>query len=264
MTAPRTRREPPRFRRLEVKRTDRVGPRLVSVTLGGAELDGFLLADPAASVRVLLPRPEAVEPEVPAWRGNEFLLPDGSRPTIRTLTPRRHNPGGHELEVQVVLHGSGAVSEWAESVEAGAVVAVSGPGRGYAVEADAPGFLVAGDETAIPAMSQLLESLPPERPVQVLVEVATPDGRVELPAHPAATVEWLDRPGGEPPGSTLLAAIRASTIELRTKVWAAGEAAGVQRIRRHLFDERDVARADATVRGYWKAGRAGGDGEGSG
>jgi NADPH-dependent ferric siderophore reductase len=40
-------------------------------------------------------------------------------------------------------------------------------------------------------------------------------------------------------------------------VWAAGEAAAVQRIRRHLFEERSMARAHTTVRGYWKHGRAG-------
>ena len=40
-------------------------------------------------------------------------------------------------------------------------------------------------------------------------------------------------------------------------VWAAGEAAAVQRIRRYLFDERRDARDRTTVRGYWKHGRGG-------
>jgi NADPH-dependent ferric siderophore reductase len=38
-------------------------------------------------------------------------------------------------------------------------------------------------------------------------------------------------------------------------VWAAGEAAAMQRLRRHLFDERGVPRSAAVVRGYWKRGR---------
>jgi NADPH-dependent ferric siderophore reductase len=42
------------------------------------------------------------------------------------------------------------------------------------------------------------------------------------------------------------------------RVWAAGEAAAVQRIRRHLFQDRQLPRAQATVRGYWKHGRSGG------
>jgi NADPH-dependent ferric siderophore reductase len=44
-------------------------------------------------------------------------------------------------------------------------------------------------------------------------------------------------------------------------VWAAGEAAAMQRLRKHLFEERDIPRARTTIRGYWKHGRAGGDDE---
>jgi NADPH-dependent ferric siderophore reductase len=40
-------------------------------------------------------------------------------------------------------------------------------------------------------------------------------------------------------------------------VWAAGEAAAMQRIRRHLFDEREIPRPRTWIRGYWKHGRAG-------
>jgi NADPH-dependent ferric siderophore reductase len=40
-------------------------------------------------------------------------------------------------------------------------------------------------------------------------------------------------------------------------VWVAGEAAAMQRIRRHLFEDRGLSRAQASVRGYWKHGRGG-------
>ncbi|MFL6242724.1 MAG: siderophore-interacting protein [Acidimicrobiia bacterium] len=51
----RLRREPPAFRHVEVRRVERLTPRLVRVTFGGAELAGFTVDQPAASVRVLLP-----------------------------------------------------------------------------------------------------------------------------------------------------------------------------------------------------------------
>ena len=53
----RVRREPPRFRRVEVRHVVSVTPRLLRVTLGGSELEGFHVELPAASVRVLLPAP---------------------------------------------------------------------------------------------------------------------------------------------------------------------------------------------------------------
>ena len=197
---------------------------------------------------------------VPTWEGNEFLLPDGSRPAIRTFTPRRLGDDG--LDLDVVLHGDGPASAWAEAAEPGDEVAISGPGRGYAIDPEAAAFLLAGDETAIPAISQLLEALPDGPPVQVHVEVAHPDGRLELPDHPGTTVDWCDLPEGAPPGDALVAAVCDTDVGPGTPVWVAGEAAAVQRIRRHLFEERGLPRSQATVRGYWKHGRSGGaDGE---
>ncbi|TML63714.1 MAG: hypothetical protein E6G14_17935, partial [Actinobacteria bacterium] len=83
VTAPRRlRREPPAFREVEVRRVERLSPRLVRVTLSGSELAGFTVEQPAASVRVLLPSSGAGDLVAPSWNGNEFLLPDGRRPTI--------------------------------------------------------------------------------------------------------------------------------------------------------------------------------------
>jgi NADPH-dependent ferric siderophore reductase len=238
-----------------------VSPRLVRATLAGSQLEGFALDLPAASVRLLLPSPDAPELIVPVWNGNEFLLPDGRRPTIRTLTPRRADPEANELDIEIVVHGNGAASEWAGTAAPGDLVAVSGPGRGYTIDRAAPLFLLAGDETAIPAVSQLLELLPTETPVRVHLEVAQADARVGLPEHPLASVTWHDLPPGAPPGDTLVDAVQNEDLDTGVRVWAAGEAAAVQRIRRHLFEDRGLTRTQAVVRGYWKHGRGGDDAE---
>jgi NADPH-dependent ferric siderophore reductase len=230
---------------------------LLRITLAGPELDGFALEQPAASVRLLLPSSPDGDLVFPTWNGNEFLLADGRRPVIRTFTPRRFDRDAGALDLEVVVHGRGAAAEWAQAVGPGGAAAISGPGRGYVVDRNAPAFFLGGDETAIPAISQLLETLPSELPTQVRVEVAHPDARLALPAHPRATVEWLDRPSDAAPGDALGAAVRDADLAPGTRVWVAGEAAAVQRIRRHLFDERNVPRAETTVRGYWKLGRRG-------
>lgn len=255
-TPDRVRREPPKFRRVSVQRVERVGPRLIRVTLAGPELEGFVVEEPAASVRVLLPPPGERELVLPVWNGNEFRLPDGRRAPIRTLTPRRVDPDALELDVDIVVHGGGAASAWAQAAAPGDEAAVSGPGRGYAVDPAARAYLLAGDETAIPAISQLLEAIPAEASVQVRVEVAEPSGRIELPRHPGAAVEWCDLAEGGTAGDALVAAVRAANIGADTHVWVAGEAAAVQRVRRHLFDERGLPRSQGHVRGYWKWGRS--------
>jgi NADPH-dependent ferric siderophore reductase len=70
-------------------------------------------------------------------------------------------------------------------------------------------------------------------------------------------VAWLEPVAGGAPGDALLEWLTDRPIGEATRVWVAGEAAAVHRIRRHLFDDRKLPRSQAVVRGYWKLGRAG-------
>jgi NADPH-dependent ferric siderophore reductase len=255
----RARREPPAFRAARVAGISRVTPRLVRVTVAGPQLEGLVIDQPAASVRLLLPDPGRRELVVPAWTGNEFVLPDGRRPVIRTLTPLRPDPVAQSLDLEIVVHGGGALTAWVGSADVGDEVALSGPGRGYPVDPDAPGFLLAGDESALPAIGQVLQALPPAKPVRVIAEVTGPEARRDLPAADRLTVDWCDLPAGAAPGDAVVAAVVAATAGLTegTRIWAAGEAAAMQRIRRHILDELGVPRSQTWIRGYWKHGRAG-------
>ena len=254
------RRRPPPFRRVRVLRTERLSSRMGRVTLAGSELEGLRVEQPAASVRVLLPPADEGELIIPGWSGNEFLLPGGCRPTIRTLTPRHLDSERLELDVDVVIHDGGAASEWAQTVRPGDWAAVSGPARGYSIDPDGPSFFLAGDETAIPAISQLLELLPAGKPVHTEIEIAVSGARVTLPERPGATIKWLVLPAGAPPGEAVVDAVRDAELGPETRVWVAGEAAAVQRIRRQLHGERGLPRDHASIRGYWKYGRLGGAG----
>ena len=162
-----------------------------------------------------------------------------------------------ELDVDIVVHERGVASDWVRAAAPGARAAVSGPGRGWAYDEQAESFLLAGDESAVPAIGQLLEVLPAERAVSVHIEVSRPDGRSPLPPHPRATVQWWDAAAGDPPGDALVGSVAGAPLAPTTQLWVAGEAAAVQRIRRILFEERGLSRSRATVRGYWKHGRAG-------
>jgi len=84
-------------------------------------------------------------------------------------------------------------------------------------------------------------------------------------AGPAAPAAGTSHPcpasgAGETGRDTLVDAVRNEDLDADVRVWAAGEAAAVQRIRRYLFQDRGLARTQAVVRGYWKHGR-GGDAE---
>jgi len=220
---------------------------MTRVILGGNELVSFSIDLPAASVRLLLPTDS--ELEIPRWQGNEFLLANGTRPIIRTFTPRRFEPEALELHIDVVLHGSGIASAWAQNAQPGDRVAVSGPGRGYEIDPNAAAFLIAGDETAIPAICQLLEHLP-NVPITVHISVTGADAKVDL--HRDVDITWhVDSPDSDADDS-LFQAIAATELAPATHIWAAGEAKSMQRIRSYLFREIEFPRPQATVRGYWK------------
>lgn len=235
---------------------------MVRVVLGGPELVGLERGTPGSSVRLLLPRDDGVL-EVPAWNGNEFRWADGTRARIRTLTPLEVRSGADadtaELDLDIVLHGSSPLTRWARSAleEEPLETAISGTGSGYEIDPGATSYVVLGDESAVPAITTLLAALSPSAQVEVVVERRPDAEPVELPAHPGATVTWAVLTEGAAPGSTLVEVVDGMELGPDTRVWAAGEAAGVQRLRKLLLDGRGLPRSHASIRGYWKAGREG-------
>jgi NADPH-dependent ferric siderophore reductase len=251
----RVRRQPSPFRRVTVAAIDDLSPHMRRFVLAGPELDGFAIDAPGASVRLLLPPRGADAIVMPTWTGNQFELPTGERAPIRTFTPRRVTSDPPTLTIDIVLHERGAASDWARTVAVGDQTAVSGPGRGYDIDPATTSYLLLGDATAIPAISQLLEALPSTASVDVEIEVAHAEERLDLPEHAGATVTWHTGVEGAVPGDRLVAVVEG-LAPIPGAIWAAGEAAAMQRIRNLLFVEAGLPRSQATVRGYWKHGRS--------
>jgi NADPH-dependent ferric siderophore reductase len=232
-----------------VERTE-LSPRLLRIRLEGDVLRRLQVPQVAMSVRLVVPWPGDDELVVPEWQGNEFLLPDGSRPALRTFTPLDHDADSGRLTLEVVRHDGGAVSAWAERSEPGSEAALSGCSAGYDLPTVADRLMVLGDETAIPAIRQILDAAPAGLDLDVHIEVVRPDAELDLPAT------WHVTPDGATPGTEIAGVVEAlDELPDGTYVWAAGEAGAMQRIRTHLFRRLGVERERAAVRGYWKPAR---------
>ena len=232
-----------------------MSPRLLRVTLVGEVFGRIEIDQPAMSVRFVVAWP-GEQLELPEWNGNEFLLSDGRRPALRTFTPLRHDAERRTLDLEVVRHDGGAVSGWAEAAHRGSTAAFSGPGAGYDFPDGAQRLMVIGDETALPAIRQLVEMAPPRLALDIHVETVVAEARLDLGAREIDEVTWYDTPTGALPGGALAARVeQLSGLPDDTHVWAAGEASAVQRIRNHLFKTLGVERSRGTVRGYWKPAR---------
>lgn len=247
-----------------VRRVDAVSEHLVAMTFTGPGLDGFELTDPAQHIQVFLPDEDGKGPEVVDGDGGLVFASANPRPTVRTYTPRRFDPESGDLEVHFLVHGAGPGSAWAAAAKPGDSVVIGGPTGGYPIDPGATRYVIAGDESALPAMATLLEALPTSAAAEVHAEVPAGETEVALSSPAPFTVRWWHRPDDIPAGDALVEVLTNDEVIGRhlvdvpdTRFWMAGEAAASRRIRRYLIDEHDLDRTQAYTRAYWKYGKGG-------
>jgi len=133
-------------------------------------------------------------------------------------------------------------------------VALWGPRTAYAPPADTDWYLLAADETGLPAVAGILESLPEDTVARVFAEVDNPDERQELPSSPSVEVTWLYRDGAEAGTTTLLAdAVRALPWPGGTPyAWGGGESRSMTAIRRYVRQEVGLTREQVSLVAYWR------------
>jgi NADPH-dependent ferric siderophore reductase len=239
-------------RLLQVRRSARITPRMIRVTLGGEELAGFAGEGPDRRIKMFFPVEGQVRPAVPrAASGGPVWPPGEPRPAIRTYTVRRYDAAAGELDVDFVLHeGHGPAAAWAREAQPGAWVGVSEPGGRYEPDPAADFHVVIGDETALPAVATVLEALPAGVPALAFLEVADAGEEQELPG--AAQLHWVHR-GAAEPGAPLADAVRAAAFpDGSGQAWLSGESACVRDLRKHLLDERGLDRRRVYATGYWR------------
>jgi NADPH-dependent ferric siderophore reductase len=242
---------PPRRRRVmrqvQVTRVEQLSPHMVCVTFTGADLATFAWNGPAAHIKLIFPEDGQAEALMPQ--------PDGPRSTrMRTYTPRRFDPTIPELDVEFVLHGDGHASDWAAHAQAGQVLILGGPGPSYQIDPGAEWFLLAGDDAALPAIETILNALPVEARVHVLLEVTDEHEQRTLSTAAQLDITWLHR-GSAQADIALEDAIRTMQLPAGNgRIYVGCEAAAMRRIRKHLLQERGLDPTRVVTRGYWKQG----------
>ena len=236
----------------------RLTPHLVRITLTGDELDGFATDGPASHVKLVFPAPGQERVALPVAGPDGLVWPPGQpRPLLRTYTPRRFDPVRGELDIDFVLHDRGGpASAWAARARPGDTVVVAGPRGRYQPDPAADWHLIAGDETALPAIATVLEALPAGVPAVVLLEVVNAEEQLPLESKADLRTTWLYR-GDARAGSALELAVQAAELPPgEGRVFLAAEANAIRRIRRHLIGERGIDKECLYTRGYWMYGEA--------
>ncbi|MGY1805582.1 siderophore-interacting protein [Blastococcus sp. SYSU D00922] len=222
---------------VQVARLQRLSPSFLRVTFTGPDMADFASNGFDQRIKVVLPLPGQAVVDFPAdpdWYGAWRALPVERQMPIRTYTIRALRPEAGEVDVDFVLHGAtGPASAWAETAAVGDEVVLIGPNRPFPgptggfewhPPADASCLLIAGDETAVPAICAIVETLPAGQRAHVLLEVPTAADALNVAAPAGVRITWLPRwpdDGGAPaPRGALLTAAVVATVEELSDVLA--------------------------------------------
>lgn len=247
-----------RLRVLQVQSVRHLTPLMVRVTLAGDELEGFTSPGYGDHIKVFF-SPESDEPVLPVLGPEGVTFPEGEpKPEMRDYTPRAYHAATNTLDVDFVLHGDGPASTWAAQARAGQKIVIGGP-RGSMIVPDVfDWYLLAGDETALPAISRRLEELPESARVLAVIEVAGKDEEQAIETRANAEIIWVHRNGLDAGRNDLLLR-RIESLDLPKGdcyAFIASESGIAKAVRSHLVDQRGFNGEWVKAAGYWLRGVA--------
>ncbi|MFT4157286.1 MAG: siderophore-interacting protein [Microbacterium sp.] len=259
-----TRIEPITLRELSVIDAFDISASMRRIVLGGPQLNGFRTAEyelpPLVTggfddeIKVFFPDPLTGELHLPVQRDRVIEWPRDPRPVARTYTVRSFDEEQGRLELDFVLHGTGVASTWARTCEVGDRIHIAGPKMSMLHPVGADWLLIAGDDTAIPAIARWMEELPRDAEGEAFIEVSGPADEQTLDAPEGISITWVHR-GPAPAGTTTHLADAVCQVRWRDGepfAWVAGETLSIKPIRRWLREERGLPPERVEVTGYWR------------
>ncbi|WP_182169558.1 siderophore-interacting protein [Flaviflexus equikiangi] len=198
---------------------------------------------PGGFVRVILTGPdiEGFESTGPTDHCKLVINDEGEHGRHYTPIPM---PGA--IAFDILTHGAGAVSRWAERLPIGDTVRVMGPRSSLEFPNNTSHLVLVGDAAAFPPLGRWLSH--PSRTMRTDVVLHGPGGSY-LEDREVATFREIPF---DITGQALLDCVRSLTFTSGTYVWAGGEASSLVPLRRWLRTSAPAMKVD----GYWKQGVA--------
>lgn len=220
-----------------------LSPNFRRITFGGYSLRDFGVSGDTLDLRIklMIPSLDDAGQQIPlptfdmnaaGWYQEWLAMDPALRGSMRTYTVRRARLDSvyPELEVDFVMHfdadgKGGPAANWALNAKPGDALTIMGPNNRAAQCRTAetyggiewrPGLaqrvLLAGDETAVPAISAILESLPAYMSGHAFLEVPEAGDFLDLKTEANVEITWLARGAAigrsRPHGELLQQAVR--------------------------------------------------------
>ncbi|MBF6333719.1 siderophore-interacting protein [Nocardia transvalensis] len=253
----------------EILASKRISPNFVRVTIGGPGLAGFTPMGYDQWFRLFMPGRHGLRLPSAAsnlWYAQYLMMGKEQRPVVRNYTVREFRPAGAgeygetaEMDIDFAMHGDETPAcGWASNATPGAQIGLLDEGIMYQAPQHSSYSLLAGDESALPAIAGVLRSAPRELRGAAFIEIVHPDDAQDLHEPEGVQVNWLLRTDPTAAvGSLALEAVRAAELPTQgVYAFVAGEQKLASGLRRHLVNDRAIPKADVTFTGYWRVGRA--------
>ena len=190
-------------------------------------------------------------------------VPAGSEGHFRRrYTIRRLDRPTATVDLDIVVHGDGSSlgpgARWAARAQPGEGLEALGPRGRITVEEGADWHLFAGDDSALPAMAAMAESLSSGSLAILILEVTGADDEQVIAPAPGMhlDLEWLHRTGEPGSGTALPDTLeRLRLPEGRGHAYLSGELKTVAAMRKVLIG-RGLQPQQLSPKPYWRQGKA--------
>ncbi|MGV6871774.1 DUF2218 domain-containing protein [Pseudochelatococcus sp. B33] len=245
---------PDDLRVLRVDRVTQLTPRMRRIAFHGENLARFDRPD-QLHCRVIFQPKDVRQPEWPRLddRGH-VVWPNEQTLDTRVYTIRRINAEAGEIAIDFALHDTpGPATRWALAAQPGDIVGILGP----AAHGPKPASFVvlAGDETGLPGIARILETLDVDVRGHAFIEVAGRSEEQPLTAPPGVQIRWLHRPAsGDGETSPLPDAVETVRwpADLETAFfWGGCEYSAFRRIHHWLRDRIGLPRERQVLHSHW-------------
>ena len=248
---------PIQFDILEVTKYTDITPGMRRISFEGCRAVHNSSLSPGSHLKVFIPRAGQQKPVLPTVdeSGRVVHPADDQRATVRTYTLRNLNLETGEIDIDFVLHGDeGPASAWAEKARPGDFLGIAY--REGLAQYNADWYLFAGDETALPAISAIIENVPASAKGVAFIEVANAAEEQQIITESGIEINWLHRNGiAAGHDNKLIKAVLSVTVpesSVKRLVWIAAEFVTTKELRNHFKETCQLDKTELHATAYWK------------
>jgi len=241
---------------LRVLNTEKITPRVQRIHFYCEDIEQYNHSE-KLHIRLILPPEKVAAKDWLNTPANTKLKKLTDNYCIKRYTIRQIDTQQQRITIDFVLHTASIFcpgADWAAHASEGFTIGMIGPGVSDIKTAD--WYVLAGDETALPAIGRTLESLDHNATGEIFIEVHNKDEKQNLLHPDTLNIHWLYRNGIDAKNSLLLynaiEQLKLKPEACNPFIWVAGEVGVCNKIRTMAKRKFTLDKKRVQIAGHWQ------------